>query len=144
MLGQQVLRAGIADILGIVNIADIADVADISTDIADIAMDIADIVNSADIADRILRTLRWKQVDAYKVLRGCPMTRSWCEVYILSLTPSKAGTFLLPLNIGGTASPLFREESIIIRNQDSDRLLSELFHIYFKIWYIFKEKKQRL
>ena len=70
------------DILGIVNIADIADVADIGTDIADIGMDIADIamgiadvVNSADIADRMLRTLRWKQVDVYKVLQGCPITR---------------------------------------------------------------------
>ena len=35
------LRAGIADVLGIANIAD--------------------------ITDRILRTLRWKQVNAYKV-----------------------------------------------------------------------------
>ena len=75
------LRAGIIDILGIANIADIADVtdigidiADIGTDIADIGMDIADVVDSADIADRMLRTLRWKQVDAYKVLQGCPMT----------------------------------------------------------------------
>ena len=65
LLGQQVLRAGITDILGIVNIADIADIADISTDIADIGTDIADIatgiadvVDSADIADRMLRTLR--------------------------------------------------------------------------------------
>ena len=88
MLGQQVLRAGIADVLGIANIADIADVADIGTDIAgigtdiadigtdiaDIATGIADIVDSADIADRMLRTLRWKQVDAYKVSRGCPVT----------------------------------------------------------------------
>ena len=81
MLGQQILRAEIADISGIANIADIADVADIGmdiadigTDIADIAMGITDVVNSADIADRILRTLRWKQVDAYKVSRGCPMT----------------------------------------------------------------------
>ena len=81
LLGQQVLRVGIADILGIVNIADIADVADIGTDIADIGMDItdigidiADVVNSADIADWILRTLQWKQVDIYKVSRGCPMT----------------------------------------------------------------------
>ena len=41
LLGQQVLRAGIADVLGIVNIADIADVADIVMDIADIATDIA-------------------------------------------------------------------------------------------------------
>ena len=81
MLGQQVLRVGITNISGIVNIADIADVADIGTDIADIGTDIADIatgiadvVDSADIADRILRTLRWKQVDAYKVLWGCPIT----------------------------------------------------------------------
>ena len=50
------------------NIADIVDVADIGTDIADIAIGIADVVDSADIADRILRTLWWKQVDAYKVL----------------------------------------------------------------------------
>ena len=74
MLGQQVLRVGIVDILGIANIADIADVADIGTDIADIATGIADVVNSADIADWMLRMLRWKQVDAYKVLRGCPVT----------------------------------------------------------------------
>ena len=67
LLGQQVLRAGITDVSGIANIADIADVADIGTDIADIATGIADVVNSADIADRMLRTLRWKQVDAYKV-----------------------------------------------------------------------------
>ena len=70
------LRAGIADVSGIANIADIADVADIGTDIADIGTDIADVVNSADIADRMLRTLRWKQVDAYKVSRGCPVTYS--------------------------------------------------------------------
>ena len=68
------LRAGIADVSGIANIADIADVADIGTDIADIATGIADVVNSADIADRMLRTLRWKQVDVYKVSRGCPVT----------------------------------------------------------------------
>ena len=80
MLGQQVLRVGIADILGIVNIADIADVADIGTDITDIGMDIADIatgiadiIDSADIADRMLRTLQWKWVDVYKVSRGCPV-----------------------------------------------------------------------
>ena len=67
--------------MGIVNIVDIADVADISTDIVDIGTDIADIatgiadvVDSADIADRMLRTLRWKQVNAYKVSRGCPVT----------------------------------------------------------------------
>ena len=70
MLGQQVLRAGIADVLGIANIADIADVADIGTDIA---TGIADVVDSADIADWILRTLWWKQVDAYKVSQGCPV-----------------------------------------------------------------------
>ena len=74
------LRAGIADVLGIINIADIADVADIGmdiadigTDIADIAMGIADVVDSVDIADRMLRTLQWKQVDAYKVSRVCPI-----------------------------------------------------------------------
>ena len=50
------------------------DIADIGTDIADIATGITDIIDSADIADRILRTLRWKQVDMYKVLRGCPVT----------------------------------------------------------------------
>ena len=37
MLGQQVLRVGIADVSGIVNIADIASVADITTGITDIA-----------------------------------------------------------------------------------------------------------
>ena len=80
MLGQQVLRVGIADVLGIANITDIADIADIGIDIADIGIDIADIaigiadvINSADIADWILRTLRWKQVDAYKVSQGCPV-----------------------------------------------------------------------
>ena len=68
-------RIGIADVLGITNIVDIADVVDISTDIADIGTDIADIatgiadvVDSADIADWMLRILRWKQVDMYKVL----------------------------------------------------------------------------
>ena len=83
LLGQQVLRVGITDISGIANIADIADVADIGTDIADIGTDIADIttgitdiVDSADIADQMLRTLRWKQVDAYRVSRGCPVTFS--------------------------------------------------------------------
>ena len=83
MLGQQVLRAGITDILGIVNIADIADVADIDmdiadigTDIADIATGIADVIDSADITDWMLRTLRWKQVDMYKVSRGCPITHT--------------------------------------------------------------------
>ena len=55
MLGQQVLGAGIADILGIVNIVDITGVADIVTDIADIVTDIADIVTDiASIADRVL------------------------------------------------------------------------------------------
>ena len=61
MLGQQVLKAGIADISGIINITDIADVADIVTDITG-------------IADRVLRTLRWKQVGVYKVSWGCPVT----------------------------------------------------------------------
>ena len=65
------LRVGIADISGIVNIANIADVADIGTDIAD-------------IADRMLRTLRWKQVDAYKVSWGCPVTVTW-NLYFLIL-----------------------------------------------------------
>ena len=73
-------RAGIADVLGIANIVDIADIADIGTDIADIgtdivdiAMGITDIVDSADIADQMLQTLWWKQVDVYKVLQGCSM-----------------------------------------------------------------------
>ena len=48
MLGQQVLRAEIADVLGITNIVDIAGVADIVTDIADIVTDIAG------IADQVL------------------------------------------------------------------------------------------
>ena len=39
-------------------------------------MGIADVVDSADIADRKLRTVRWKQVDMYKVSRGCPVTRA--------------------------------------------------------------------
>ena len=51
MLGQQVLRAEIADVLGITNIVDIAG-----------------------IADQVLRTLRWKQVGVYKVSWGCPVT----------------------------------------------------------------------
>ena len=42
-IGQQVLRAVIADVLVTTNITDIADVADIVTDITDIATDIADI-----------------------------------------------------------------------------------------------------
>ena len=54
--------------LGIANIANIAGIADIITDIADIVMDIAG------IADRVLQTLRWKQVGMYKVLQGCPIT----------------------------------------------------------------------
>ena len=75
MLGQQVLRVGIADILGIVNITDIADIADIATGIADIITDIADIImDIAGIADRVLRTLRWKQVGMYKVSWGYPVT----------------------------------------------------------------------
>ena len=62
------LGAGIADISGIVNIADIAGIANIVTDIADIITDIAG------IADRVLQTLRWKQVGVYKVSWGCPVT----------------------------------------------------------------------
>ena len=62
------LRAEIADVSGIANIADIADVADIATGIADIVTDIAG------IADRVLQTLRWKQVGVYKVSWGCPVT----------------------------------------------------------------------
>ena len=58
LLGQQVLRVGIADVLGIANIADIVDIADIGTDIADISMDITDVINSTDIADRMLRMLQ--------------------------------------------------------------------------------------
>ena len=62
LLGQQVLRVGITDVLGIMNIANIADVADIATGIADIGTDIADIgtdianigMDIADIADWIL------------------------------------------------------------------------------------------
>ena len=49
MLGQQVLRAGIADITDVADIG--MDIADIGTDIADIAMGITDVVDSADIAD---------------------------------------------------------------------------------------------
>ena len=67
------LRAGITDISDIANIADIAGVADIAIGIADIVTDITD------IADWVLQTLRWKQVGAYKVSRGCPVTIS---VYI--------------------------------------------------------------
>ena len=48
MLSQQVLRAGIADVLGIINIADITGVANIIIDITDIVTDIAG------IADRVL------------------------------------------------------------------------------------------
>ena len=59
-IGQQVLRAVIADVSGIANIimdiTDIAmDISDIVTDIADIATDIADIVNIVDIAVEIGR-----------------------------------------------------------------------------------------
>ena len=69
------LRAGIADVSGIANIADIAGVADIVTDIANIITDIADIITDiAGIADQVLQTLWWKQVGAYKVSRGCPVT----------------------------------------------------------------------
>ena len=39
LLGQQVLRAGIIDILGIVNIANITDIADIAMGITDIVTD---------------------------------------------------------------------------------------------------------
>ena len=43
-------------------------------------MDIADIVTDiAGIVDRVLRTLRWKQVDAYKVSQGCPVTIDYLE-----------------------------------------------------------------
>ena len=45
MLGQQVLRAEIADISGITNIIDIVGVADIVIDIADIVIDIAGIAD---------------------------------------------------------------------------------------------------
>ena len=48
MLGQQVLGAGIADVLGIANISDITGVADIVMDITDIVTDITG------IADRVL------------------------------------------------------------------------------------------
>ena len=89
MLGQQVLKAGIADVLGITNIVDIADIADIATGITDIVTDIADIVTDiAGIADRVLRILQWKQVGVYKVSRGCPMTNSSylkalsCSIYL--------------------------------------------------------------
>ena len=48
--------------LTIADIADVADIgtdiADIGTDIADIATGIADVVDSADIADQMLRTLQ--------------------------------------------------------------------------------------
>ena len=45
MLGQQVLRAGIADILNIINIVDITDIANIAIGIADIVIDIAGIAD---------------------------------------------------------------------------------------------------
>jgi len=64
-IGQQVLRAVIANISGIANITDIAD---ITTDITNIATDIADI---ADIIN--IWILRWRQVGAYKVLLRCPI-----------------------------------------------------------------------
>ena len=52
-------------------------------DIANIAMGIADIVTDiAGIADRVLRTLRWKQVGVYKVSRGCPVIHK--QVIIIS------------------------------------------------------------
>ena len=51
------------------DIMDVVDIVDIATDIADIIMDIVG------IADRILRTLRWEQVNVYKVLRKCPVTQ---------------------------------------------------------------------
>ena len=45
--------------------------------ITDIIIDIADIVTDiAGIADRVLQTLRWKQVGVYKVSRGYPVTFS--------------------------------------------------------------------
>ena len=87
MLSQQVLGVGIADILGIVNIADITDVANITTGIADIVTDIADIVTDiAGIADRVLRTLWWKQVGVYKVSWGCPVTLSTLNSIIFVIT----------------------------------------------------------
>ena len=51
MLSQQVLRAGIMDVLGIINITDI--------------INIADIVN--------IWILWWRQVGMYKVLLGYPI-----------------------------------------------------------------------
>jgi hypothetical protein len=45
LLGQQILKAGITDILGIANIVNITDITDIAMGIADIGTDIADIVN---------------------------------------------------------------------------------------------------
>ena len=63
------------DVLGIINTVNIADIVDIAMGIADIVTDIADIVTDiAGIADQVLQTLWWKQVGAYKVLRGCPVT----------------------------------------------------------------------
>ena len=50
------------------NIINIADITDIAIGIADIVTDIADIIiDIAGIADRVLQTLRWKQVSMYKV-----------------------------------------------------------------------------
>ena len=70
--------------MGIINIADIVDVIDIAIDIADIVTDIVDIVNIADIADWMLRTLQWEQVDAYRVLWGCPVTQIMQEqIYLV-------------------------------------------------------------
>ena len=68
MLGQQVLRAGIADVLGIANIVNITNIADIAMGITDIITDIAG------ITDQVLRTLQWKQVGVYKVSWGCSVT----------------------------------------------------------------------
>ena len=76
------LRAGIMDISGIANIG--TDIADIGTDITDIAIGIIDVVDSADIVDRILRMLRWKQVDAYKVSQECPMTYTVFSLAVVS------------------------------------------------------------
>ena len=77
------LRVGIMDVLSIVNIANIADIADITMGIADIVTDIADIVTGiAGIADRVLRTLRWKQVGVYKMSWGCPVTKKYTKADI--------------------------------------------------------------
>ena len=61
--------------MDIADVADIGmDITDIGTDIVDITTGIVDVVDSADIADQILRTLQWKQVDVYKVLQEYPVT----------------------------------------------------------------------